>query len=497
MKPKKETTTILACLLTLAFLVRAGVAFYWENGVCRNLDRPIVANASDNTAPHFFFGDSDSYWRLGRALAFNRPYEFDDIRHWQIFRTPGYPCILAPLFWIFGENPPIMLARLQGALFGTFNVALVVFLAHALFPIASNQLKTLPLLSGIFVAFDPTLVLQSVLVLSEESFLTFALLQNICLLDLAKKLGVVSFPSRDLRVFKLKPTYVEWQVPKRFGFSRLLLSSCYLGLTTAATIYIRPSWLYYLPFAAILLLVFRLWKGNAHEINDYYYTPYEITFSKLKLLVATLSIAVVIYASLSPWIVRNYSLTGRFIPTSLQMGASLYDGLNPDATGASDMSFVDRFREEELASPTASSNVHFEVRLDERMKQASLNWVQAEPFKAFKLALVKIYRLWSPFPREQAFNKPLLKLALIVSFLPIFLLGIYGGIQSFQEQGTAWFLLLPALYVTAIHSIFVSSIRYRTPVLYGFSILAAYALVAMLVYFRQHRRKVLRQLEEN
>ena len=36
---------------------------------------------------------------------------------------------------------------------------------------------------------------------------------------------------------------------------------------------------------------------------------------------------------MSPWWVRNARIYGRFVPTAVWMGASLYDGLNPARHG--------------------------------------------------------------------------------------------------------------------------------------------------------------------
>src|SRR5688572_24170298 len=97
---------LLAMLLTTAFGLRVAAARWWE--------------ARLPEGEQFGFGDSEGYWELGRAIARGAPYQYGQYR---VFRTPGYPVLLAPLFWLARE-PPVMWARIEGALFGTIAVAL-------------------------------------------------------------------------------------------------------------------------------------------------------------------------------------------------------------------------------------------------------------------------------------------------------------------------------------------------------------------------------------
>lgn len=522
-------------LLLVAFLTRLAAAFYWDDrvrsaafvpGVAPSAvsaprpaasTEPVRLSESSPTSPTgqtarpapplpsdgpFFFGDSDSYWKLGRALAFGRPYRFDAERRWEIFRTPGYPALLAPLFWIFGENPPVFAARLLGVFFGTANVGLVGLLAFAYF-----RRRSIAALSGFVAAFEPTLVFESVLVLSEEPFLTFALLQHLVALDVARRLGLLAPPDAD---FAPPSKSSKPAKPLRFfavdappSFGRLALSGAALGVLSAATVYLRPSWLYFLPFATFFAFSFRFFvfeterrqrrrnlpsranRPDAASFPFYVNRPDAVVFARFLGVAGT--VALVFAAALAPWTLRNYRLTGRPIATSLQMGASLYDGWRPDADGSSDMRFVDEFRRLELESPSGPPSEHFEVLLDQRLKNAALDWARSNPDAVVRLAVVKLARLWSPIPREPAFSSPALQTLLAASFTPLLVGGLCGFFRSLRRRGAAWTLLVPALYVSALHSIFVSSIRYRVPILYGFVLSAAFFVVSTLAARRRRQ----------
>ena len=110
-----------------------------------------------------------------------------------------------------------------------------------------------------------------------------------------------------------------------------------------------------------------------------------------------------------PWWVRNASIYGRFVPTALWMGASLYDGLNPRATGASDM----RFLEEPEIWPLD------ELDQDAELTRRAVAFARDQPRRALELAVVKLGRYWSPWPNAEGFARRSLAAASAVVVVPL------------------------------------------------------------------------------
>ena len=108
------------------------------------------------------------------------------------------------------------------------------------------------------------------------------------------------------------------------------------GVLAGLATLMRPSWLLFLPFAAGIGLVFFAERGK------------QLAIAGVMLLVLCLT--------MSPWWIRNYAVAGRYVPTTLQVGASLYDGLGPQATGGSDMRFVPAFASEQHAIDAQSAS---------------------------------------------------------------------------------------------------------------------------------------------
>jgi 4-amino-4-deoxy-L-arabinose transferase-like glycosyltransferase len=405
----------IAVLLLVAFAIRLAAGWVWQS----RLDGK------------FGMGDTESYWTLGKAIAEGQPYEYGE-NHARVFRTPGYPVLLAPIFWLTADKPTAtMLARAEAALFGTLAVLGVWGLTRLLFD------DRAALLAAVFASFYPGAIVLGVLILSEAPFCPLLLLQLV-LWDLAWKA-----PATGKRTL--------------WGFAA--------GLAAGAATLMRPSWLLFTPFAVTVGMIAALFTRS----SDARTFPRHCRIGLAMLL--GLSVAML------PWWIRNACVTGHFIPTTLQVGASLYDGLNPHATGASNMDFVQSFETEErqaLQHSPESSRSSLEMRLDRRMRDDAIAWARANPGRSLQLAGVKFLRMWNVWPNDPSLaGNWFARWAVFFAYTPLLILAIMGALRTVGRGWPYLLCCLPAVYLTALHVVFVSSIRYRDPALLALLALAA------------------------
>jgi len=309
----------LTAILALALVLRLAAGMWWQERL--------------PAGKKFGFGDSESYWELGRTIARGQPFEYGPDRL-KIFRTPGYPAILAPLF-LASDEPPVFWGRAVSAVLSTLAVAAVAALATLLFDRATA------LVAAAVAAVYPEAIALGAFVLSEAPFTPLMML-NLVFWTLAYRSPHA--PREEIISRSEMPT-MGWSFAS--------------GIAGGLAVLMRPSWLLFLPFAALI--------GFA-AVRD-----------TRKHAVVCLVMLIGLCLTLLPWWARNYRVAGRFVPTTLQVGASLYDGISPMASGASDMRFVGQFVAEQRAAdaqPGSDTKGLFEDRLDARMRRAAIDWAR-------------------------------------------------------------------------------------------------------------------------
>jgi hypothetical protein len=266
-------------------------------------------------------------------------------------------------------------------------------------------------------------------------------------------------PFCPLMLLQLALWTVAWNSPSK---RRMMFFAFCGGLAAGAATLMRPSWLLFTPLAAAVLLM----KPRPMAAS-------QSTTAGRGSMAAWMVFGLVL--AMLPWWVRNACVTGRFVPTTLQVGASLYDGLNPQATGASNMDFVPRFvaAEEQRTAAGGQRQDSLELRLDRCLRAEAIAWAWANPGRVLELAGVKFLRMWNVWPNERQFSSWPIGLAVFFTYTPLLIFAIIG---AWRTLGRGWpYILcwLPAVYLTLLHVVFVSSIRYREPAMLAMLALAA------------------------
>jgi 4-amino-4-deoxy-L-arabinose transferase-like glycosyltransferase len=371
------------------------------------------------------FPDTIIYWGLARTIRAGTTYEYvewSDIPHFAI-RTPGYPLFLAACQSVFGERT--LAVRLVQAALGAASVYLVYRLTSQISPPVTlactdvtppSRRWTVPLAAAAVAAIHPYYLFMSSLILSEAVFVP---------LMLASLWGLA----------------VLWSAPgasNGLSWRRGSLVALASGAAAGLAILVRPSWGLFVP---VILLIWFMAQGNDRS-------------ALLTALRGALVFALALALTMSPWWLRNAGIYGRFVPTALWMGASLYDGLNPKATGASDMV---AFLEDPEIWPLDEQDQ------DAVLTRRAVTFARENPARAIKLAVIKLARYWSPWPNAEGFRSRSLVVAGAVVEIPIFGLMALGAWDRRRDR-RAWALLAgPLLYFCAIHLVFASSMRYRIP----------------------------------
>jgi 4-amino-4-deoxy-L-arabinose transferase-like glycosyltransferase len=399
----------LAAVLASALAARmlAGCLFQW-----------FVARSG--TARLCVFPDTEYYWLLARTIRAGAAYEVVEwgTVHRLALRTPGYPLFLAACQALFGEST--LAVRMVQAALGTFSVWLVYRLTRQLDAGSKPDAAvgpgawSAPLIAGAVAAVYPFSVAISEVLLSEALFIPLLLLLLWGMATLWR-LGDEPDPA-----------------PGRAGVQALAT-----GAAAGAAILTKPSFALFLPAALLGWLIAaargcdggrrrQAWRGSV-----------------LALLGAA--------AVMSPWWIRNVRVLGRFVPTSVWLGASLYDGLNPNATGASNMKFRDEPEFRRLS----------ELDQDAALTRRAIQFARTHPPRVLELAVIKLLRYWSPWPNAEEYHAPALAVVSTVVVVPFYLLFLAGVWHRRCDLRALVLLAGPLLYFCAVHLVFVSSVRYR------------------------------------
>src|SRR5690606_550 len=126
----------------------------------------------------FGFADSESYWVLGTRIAHGETFQFGEDR---VFRTPGYPALLAGPIALFGDGwAGIAAARVEAALLGVLAVGGVWCWARMLFD------DRTALFACALAAVYPGAISTSTFLLSEAPFCPL-IIANLLLWTLAER----------------------------------------------------------------------------------------------------------------------------------------------------------------------------------------------------------------------------------------------------------------------------------------------------------------------
>jgi len=216
---------------------------------------------------------------------------------------------------------------------------------------------------------------------------------------------------------------------------------------------VRPSLFPMIPPLCVAWLLLR-WK-KPHSLRT-------------AVIVGAVAVAVML-----PWAERNHRLTGRFVFTTLSSGASLYEGTWPGADGGPGLDRIER----ESGWPAGISGKS-EAEKNDILRRSAIRCIMDDPLRIIAMVPGKLWRFWNIVPNFGEYRRAGYMAISALYMVPFVACMAAGLLIERNRIRAAGLLLLPALYFSVLHSIFVGSVRYRAPVMPLLAVFAGVAVAA-------------------
>ena len=367
------------------------------------------------------FPDEQWYWYMAGSL-----HQGDGLTGEFGHRAGYMPLYPALLSLPAGSDCGLILARVGQWLVGAAGAVAAMVLATR---IAGPTVGTV---AGLLVGCDPGLVGTSSLLLTETLFVT-----------LVTAWWCVGWPLSDPLADSRRPRFLRWLA------AAALASAC---------IYTRPD----------ALLLAGLWAS---------FVAARRRFAR-PALIGSLAFTAFVAASLLPWAARNRRETGEWCLLTTRSGISLYDGVRPGATGASDLGAVKNAPEVRDLS---------EHEWNRYFLAESWRAIRTQPWRVARLGLVKLARTWSPFLHADEYGSRTVRWAFATWSLAWYAMVAAGLVFRRRDIALCTGMLLPAVMICCVHFFYVGSVRYRLGAVPTLALLAAIGAVSLAGWMGRRR----------
>ena len=178
--------------------------------------------------------------------------------------------------------------------------------------------------------------------------------------------------------------------------------------------------------------------------------------SRLRFLRALVLSALVFGICLSPWWFRNYQVFNEFVPFTTASPRLLYSGNNPMNESGGGRRGMDW-------EPIAEFDTLSELAWAEAYRREALSYIARNPGTFVRMSVLKFVRYWRLYPYAEEWNESRYIIISIMSYGTVLVFACIGTVT----QRLSWRRLAPVYiligFFTAVHVVFITSIRYRLP----------------------------------